>query len=88
MIHAAGTGTVLALLEVPPDQRDLGLSDAMFDAVTGGILATRAAVHDTDLNAVAVMFAIMVSDLSALTDAERTLRTEWITRSVAELQGA
>lgn len=33
MIHAAGTGTVLALLGVPADERDLGLSDAMFDAV-------------------------------------------------------
>ena len=38
MIHAAGTGTVLALLGAPAGERDHGLADAMFDAVLAAIL--------------------------------------------------
>jgi AcrR family transcriptional regulator len=38
LIHAAGTGAVLALLAAPPEHRDLGLADAMYEAVTRSIL--------------------------------------------------
>ncbi|MEK8105249.1 hypothetical protein NKG94_08795 [Micromonospora sp. M12] len=40
MIHSAGTGTILALLGMPTGQRDLGLGEAMLDAVLTSILAT------------------------------------------------
>jgi AcrR family transcriptional regulator len=86
MIHAAGTGTVLALLGMPTDGRDLGLSDAMFDAVISSILATAPATPDTNMSTVAVTFGTMLADLPALTDAERTLMAEWLTRSLARLQ--
>lgn len=86
MIHAAGTGTVLALLGVPADERDLGLSDAMFDAVLTATLATTTATADTTISTVAITFATMVSDLPALTNAERTLMAEWLTRSIAHIQ--
>lgn len=86
MIHSAGTGTVIALLGVPADERDLGLSDAMFTAVTSNILTTAPAIPDTALNAITITFATMVADLPALTDAERTLMTEWLTRSIVHLQ--
>ena len=38
LIHAAGTGTVLTLLATPPEQRDPGLADAMYEAVMRPIL--------------------------------------------------
>jgi hypothetical protein len=83
MIHAAGTGTVLALLDTRPDP---GLADAMFDALAAGILADAPATPDTELSTVVVTFATVVPDLPGLTDAERTLLTEWLGRSLAQLQ--
>lgn len=83
-IHAAGTGTVLALLGMPARQRDAGLSDAMFDAVTGSILATVPATPDTTARSVAITFAALLPDLPALTDAERTLMAEWLARSLGQ----
>lgn len=88
MIHAAGNGTVLALLEVPPGDRDAGLADAMLDAVLASVLATAPAAHDTATSAVAVTFATVLDDLPGLSDAERTLLGEWLARSVEQLQGA
>ncbi|MBA3907939.1 MAG: TetR/AcrR family transcriptional regulator [Pseudonocardiales bacterium] len=86
MIHAAGNGTVLALLGTPAAERDPGLSGAMFDAVAGSILAAAPATPDTTPSTVAVTFATVVPDLPALTDAERSLMTEWLARSLAHLR--
>ncbi len=86
VVHAAGTGTVLALLSAPAAQRDLGLSRTMFDAVSTAILTTTPATPDTTVIAVAVTFMTVLSDLPALTDAERTLMAEWITRSLTQLR--
>ncbi|MFI6783142.1 TetR/AcrR family transcriptional regulator [Micromonospora sp. NPDC050276] len=85
MIHAAGNGTILTLLGTPADQRDLGLGDAMFDAVLGSILATVPATPDTTTNAIAVTFATVVPDLPGLSDAERALMGEWLSRSLTRL---
>lgn len=82
MIHAAGNGTVLALLGASPEARDLGLADAMLDAVLGGMLATAPATPDTTTSAVTVTFATVVPDLPGLTDAERALMSEWLSRSL------
>ncbi|MEU8183719.1 TetR/AcrR family transcriptional regulator [Micromonospora sp. NPDC049044] len=82
MIHAAGNGTVLALLGTPPQQRDPGLGEAMFDAVLSSILVRTPATPDTTVSAVAVTFATVVPDLPGLTDAERALMTEWVHRSL------
>ncbi|MEU7754388.1 TetR/AcrR family transcriptional regulator [Micromonospora sp. NPDC049101] len=82
MIHAAGNGTILALLATPPQQRDSGLSDAMFEAVLGSILVNTPATPDTTVRAVAVTFATVVPELPGLSDAERALMTEWLHRSL------
>jgi hypothetical protein len=37
MLHAAGCGTVLTLLELPEEARTPGLSAAVFEAVTGAV---------------------------------------------------
>jgi AcrR family transcriptional regulator len=86
MIHAAGAGTVLALTSGPAHERDLNLSQAMFDVVAGGILATASATQDSTVSTVAVTFMTVLSDLPALTNAERTLMAEWMARSLAHLR--
>ncbi|MGW3617657.1 TetR/AcrR family transcriptional regulator [Micromonospora arida] len=82
MIHSAGNGTILTLLGMPPGQRDLGLGEAMLDAVLTSILATTPVTPDTTANAVAVTFATVLPDLAGLTDAERALMAEWLHRSL------
>lgn len=64
LIHAAGTGAVLALLSRPTE----GLADAMYEAVATQIL--------TDAPAPPTVPA----DLPTLTGAERALLAEWLGR--------
>jgi hypothetical protein len=86
MIHAAGTGTVLALLGMPADQRDPGLSDAVFGSVAAAILTTTRATPDAGVAAVAVQFTTVLPELPSLTDAERALMTEWLSRALSALR--
>ncbi|MDY7086608.1 MAG: TetR/AcrR family transcriptional regulator [Actinomycetota bacterium] len=88
MIHAAGTGAVLALLSMPAESRDAHLSDAMFNAVAAAILTPTPvpAATTADPGAVAVTFRTVLPDLPALTPAERALMAEWLTRSLTRLQ--
>ena len=76
----------LALLSSPPDDRDPGLSDAVFDAVSAAILATAPVAQDTDISTVTVLFLTVLPDLPGLTDAERALMAEWLGRSLAQLR--
>jgi len=88
MIHAAGSGTVLALLEAPAPERDAGLSGAVLDAVLQAVLRGAPAVADTGPRALAIAFATVVPDLPGLSDAERALMAEWLDRAVRGLRGA
>lgn len=81
LIHAAGTGAVLTLLSMPPHERDPGLADAMYDAVTQSILTNTPALARDDTTAAAVAFRTLVPKLPMLTDAERTLMSEWLERA-------
>ncbi len=65
MIHASGTGVVLALLGQSEPGRDAGLAEASFDAVLGGILASAPAPPATDLAALTVTFESAVPRLPA-----------------------
>lgn len=84
MIQAAGTGAVLALLSAQDEQRDPQLADALFQAVLGGILTSAPAPPASD--PVAVTFQATLPELPTLSDAERTLLGEWLTRVVTTLQ--
>jgi AcrR family transcriptional regulator len=83
MIHAAGTGAVVALLAQPADARDLRLADAMLDAVLWRILDESAAPALGSSAASSVAFATRVPQLPGLTDAERALMGEWLARAIA-----
>ncbi|MEU8632045.1 TetR/AcrR family transcriptional regulator [Amycolatopsis sp. NPDC048633] len=68
LVHAAGTGAVLTLLARPPQDRGLGLAEAMFEAVLGRILTDAPAPPDAS------------PELAKLTGAERALLAEWLDR--------
>ncbi|GAA3000426.1 TetR/AcrR family transcriptional regulator [Streptosporangium longisporum] len=80
LIHAAGTGAVLTLLATPPEHRDLSLADAMYEAMTRSILTDVPALPADDATAAAIAFRAVVPELTMLTDAERTLLSEWLDR--------
>ncbi|MDX8141802.1 TetR/AcrR family transcriptional regulator [Lentzea sp. BCCO 10_0061] len=86
MIHAAGTGAVFALLGQPEDRRDPDLATALLDAVLGEILTSTSVRPDSGPIALAVALQAALPELPALSEAERTLLAEWLTRAVAELQ--
>jgi AcrR family transcriptional regulator len=80
LFHAAGTGTVFTLLSMPPQDRDLGLVDAMYDTVMEAILTDAPALPEESTTAAAVTFRTLIPDLTALSDAERALLSEWLDR--------
>jgi AcrR family transcriptional regulator len=81
LIHAAGTGAVLTLLSMPPEDRDPGLADAMYDAVMQSILTDVPALAEDSTAAAAVAFRTVVPQLPMLTDAEHALLSEWLDRA-------
>jgi AcrR family transcriptional regulator len=81
LIHAAGTGVVLTLLSTPPEDRDLTLADAMYDAVMRSILTDTPTLPTNNTTALAVAIRAAAPKLTMLTTTERTLLTEWLDRS-------
>lgn len=82
LIHAAGTGAVLTLLALPPADRDLGLADAMYEAVLRAILTDAPVPGDDGATASAVAFRTVVPELPGLTGTERALLSEWLDRAI------
>jgi hypothetical protein len=81
LIHAAGTGAVLTLLATPPEQRDPGLADAMYEAVMRAILTDVPVVPADDAAATAIAFKAVAGRLPGLTDTERALLAERLDRA-------
>ncbi|NYF09932.1 AcrR family transcriptional regulator [Leifsonia sp. AK011] len=81
MIHAAGTGVTQTLLALPPDERDFGISDALFDAVIAAITVTDATPPSSAIPLTNAL-AAAVPDLPGLSQSERSLLAEWLNRSV------
>lgn len=85
LIHAAGVGTVQALLSTSAQQRDGGLATTMFDAVLRQILSDAPDVVENGPMAAAVAFRAVAPQLVMLSDNERRLLAEWLDRVVADL---
>lgn len=81
LIHAAGIGAVLTLLPIPPEDRDLGLAEAIYLAVLQAILTDAPALPQDGTTAAAVSFHTVVPHLAGLTDNERALMSEWLDRA-------
>jgi AcrR family transcriptional regulator len=84
LIRAAGAGTVQTLLSMPPDDRDPGLADTMYEAVLREIVNAAPEVSDTGPVAAAVTLRALVARLGMLSNAERQLLTEWLDRAIGE----
>lgn len=81
LVHAAGTGAVLTLLSIPPDDRDLDLADAMYEAVMRSILTDAPTLPADSTTAATVAFRAIAPELPTLTAAERALLSEWLDRA-------
>ncbi|MEW1956475.1 TetR/AcrR family transcriptional regulator [Kineococcus sp. NPDC059986] len=78
MVHAAGTGAVTTLLAAADS--DLGLAEALWEAVSRAILTDAAPVEDGVARTVA--FRATVDVLPGLTGCERSLMVEWLDRAI------
>lgn len=90
LVHAAGTGAVLAILSAPVAERDEALADDAFEAVLRRILVADEPPADgpagSATNAVtsaSITLRAAVADLDVLTGAERVLLAEWLDRVAA-----
>lgn len=77
LVHAAGTGAVLTLLSSAPRDRDPELADVLFETVARAILTDEPAGETSSATDV-VRRALPA--LRQLTEAERSLLSEWLAR--------
>lgn len=85
LIHAAGTGTVLAILAEAEGHRDGALADVAWDAVASQVLVpddAEPAGQDRALRTAALTLRAGVDGLDALSAAERAVLAEWLDRVV------
>jgi len=80
LVHAAGSGTVFALLAIPEDRRDPGLSEAAREAVIAANTTEAPAVEGPGPAAAALAQRVALPDATALSDGERRLLDEWLGR--------
>lgn len=85
LIHAAGTGAVLTLLSTPPEHRDPGLADDLFDAVLRRIVTDAPEIPESGPMASTVALRAIAPRLDMLSDAERQLLFEWLDRAISAL---
>lgn len=88
LVHAAGTGAVLAVLAMAPEDRDPSIADDAFAAVLDRILvpaaATDAGSGSTDpVASAAITLRAAADGLDALSPGERVVLVEWLDRVVA-----
>lgn len=85
LVQAGGIGVIQTLLATPPEQRDPGLADAMFEAVLGRLL-TDAPDHTGrgagGPTATVVSLRAVAPGLDVLSPAERRLLVEWLDRAI------
>ena len=80
LIHAAGSGTTLTLIALPPDRRDPALSALAREAVIAAITTDAPAhVAPGPVGAAAALRAVL-PQTDALTGPERALLHEWLDR--------
>ena len=80
LVHAAGLGTVLALLERPAPERDLELSAIAREAVVAAITTKAPVIKANKASSAAITLRAGLAELTALTAGERDLLGEWLVR--------
>jgi AcrR family transcriptional regulator len=86
LVQAAGIGAIQTLLASPPEARDTGLPDVLFEAVLRQILTDEEPPADRggggDVRAAAVTLRAATAELEVLSGGERRLLAEWLDRIV------
>ena len=80
LVHAAGSGTTLALIALPEDARDLGLSHLAREAVIAAITTEAPVTASAGPVGAAVALRALLPETAVLTAGERTLMHEWLDR--------
>jgi AcrR family transcriptional regulator len=80
LLHAAGRGTTLSLIDTPVEQRDPMLSPTAREAVIAAITADAPAAGSGGPVAAAIALDASVADLEVLSEGERSLLREWLDR--------
>jgi AcrR family transcriptional regulator len=86
LVQAAGVGVIQTLLASPPEARDTGLPDVLYEAVLRQILTDeeQSVAHGAggDLRAAAVTLRAATAELDVLSSGEQRLLAEWLDRIV------
>jgi AcrR family transcriptional regulator len=88
LVQAAGIGVIQTLLASPPEARDAGLPDVLYEAVLRQILtdeepsADRGGSARGDVRAAAVTLRAATAELEVLSGGEQRLLAEWLDRIV------
>lgn len=80
LLHAAGRGTTLTLIDTPDDRRDPMLSSTARDAVIAAITTDAKAAERAGPVPAALALGAALPELEALTHAERGVLGEWLDR--------
>ncbi|WP_434044071.1 MULTISPECIES: TetR/AcrR family transcriptional regulator [Sorangium] len=80
LVRASGVGTVLVLLGMPEDRRDLGLSAAARESVIAAITSAEPITGRPGAAEAAIALRASLDDAAALTPGERHLLTELLDR--------
>jgi AcrR family transcriptional regulator len=87
LIHAAGTGVVLTLIDQAEDERDDTLADTAWESVCATILVDQGTAAIAGPAAAAVTLRAALPDLTTLTAAERALLGDWLDRIAESPRG-
>ena len=80
LVRASGTGTVLTLLDTPPEQRDPALSTMAREACIAAITTAALVTPVSSAAGAATMLRASLEDVSALSPSELALLGEWLDR--------
>jgi AcrR family transcriptional regulator len=83
LVHAAGSGTTLALITTPEDQREPTLSITAREAVIAAISTDRPADREPGPVTAAVTLRAALPQVDWLTEGEKVLLAEWLGRATA-----
>jgi len=80
LVHAAGSGTTLALIATPPDEREPALSATAREAVITAISTDQPVGRDPGPAPAAIALRATLPQVSSLTAGEKVLLGEWLGR--------
>jgi hypothetical protein len=84
LFQAAAIGAITTVLATPPDERDLGLVDAVLEGVLAQIITDNPVATDAGPVPMIIAFRAIAPSLPGLSETERQLLTEWLSRALAE----